>query len=104
MKGTWIAAWAAAASLAVAADSPPRELPRPQVLTAEQDHQLMMDRLGIKEIRRGADGRDPNAPNAANYDESKGNPYPELPDALALDNGKPVRNAKQWWSKRRPQI
>jgi len=86
------------AAAAIAADAPPHEL------TAEQDHKLMMDQLGITSIREGANGRDPNAPNAANYDESKGNPYPDLPDALKLDNGKPVRNAKQWWKQRRPQI
>jgi hypothetical protein len=76
----------------------------PLELTAEQDHRLMMERLGITSIRQGANGRDPNAPNAANYDESKGNPYPDLPDALKLDDGKPVKNARQWWSRRRPQI
>ena len=54
---------------------------------------MMMERLGITSIRQGANGRDPNAPNAANYDESKGNPYPELPDALKFDNGKPVKSA-----------
>ncbi|HEU4780111.1 MAG TPA: hypothetical protein VFS58_09535 [Steroidobacteraceae bacterium] len=78
--------------------------PLPLELTAEQDHQMMMERLGITSIRQGANGRDPKAPNAANYDESKGNPYPDLPDALKLDNGNPVRTAKQWWSTRRPQI
>jgi hypothetical protein len=82
-----------------AADPPP-----PLELTAEQDHKLMMEQLGITSIRQGANGRDPNAPNAANYDEARGNPYPELPDALKLDNGKPVKSAKQWWSKRRPEI
>jgi hypothetical protein len=80
------------------------DLPPPLELTAEQDHKMMMERLDITSIRQGANGRDPNAPNAANYDESKGNPYPALPDALKFDDGKPVRNAKQWWSKRRPQI
>jgi hypothetical protein len=88
-----------AAAPAVATDAPP-----PLELTAEQDHELMMQRLGISQIRQGANGRDPNAPNAANYDESKGNPCPELPDALKLDDGKPVRNAKQWWKLRRRQI
>jgi len=83
---------------AIAADAPPLEL------TAEQDHKLMMDQLGITSIREGANGRDPSAPNAANYDEAKGNPYPVLPDVLKLDNGKPVKNAKQWWGQRRPQI
>jgi hypothetical protein len=27
-----------------------------------------------------------------------------LPDALKLDNGKPVKTAQQWWKQRRPQI
>jgi hypothetical protein len=27
-----------------------------------------------------------------------------LPDVLKLDNGKPVKNARQWWKQRRPQI
>jgi hypothetical protein len=94
----------AGACLAVAVATFAAELPPPLELTAEQDHKMMMERLGITSIRQGVNGRDPNAPNAANYDEAKGNPYPELPDALALDNGKPVKNAKQWWSKRRPQI
>jgi hypothetical protein len=90
--------------LAVAATVLAADLPPPLELTAEQDHRMMMERLGITSIRQGANGRDPNAPNAANYDESKGNPYPELPDPLKLDNGKPVTSSRQWWSKRRPQI
>jgi hypothetical protein len=72
-------------------------------LTAEQDHQRMMDLLHITSIRRGADG-DPKSPNAANYDESKANPYPKLPDPLLLKNGERVTTADMWWTKRRPQI
>jgi len=87
---------------AVAANS--ADLPPPLELTAEQDHEMMLDRLGITSIRQGANGRDPNAPNAANYDESKGNPYPDLPEALTLDNGKSVKTMRQWWSRRRPEI
>jgi len=79
--------------------------PKPPVeLTAEQDHKLMMEKLGIGKIRQGANGRDPNAPNAANYDESKANPYPVLPDPLKLQNGKTVKSAKDWWKKRRPEL
>ncbi len=73
-------------------------------LTAEQDHQRLMDLLHIQSLRKGADGRNPNAPNAANYDESKANPYPTLPDPLVLKNGKKVTTAKMWWKQRRPQI
>ena len=99
MRSVLIACGILVVAAAVAADLPP-----PRDLTAEQDHQLMLDQLGITSLRQGANGRDPNAANAANYDEARGNPYPDLPDALVLDNGKPVRNAKQWWSRRRPQI
>ncbi len=70
----------------------------------EQDHQNMMDQLHITSIRQGANGNDPKAPNAANYDESKANPFPNLPDPLVLKNGKPVTTAKIWWDKRRPEI
>jgi hypothetical protein len=38
-----------------------------------------------------------------NYDEAKVGTY-TLPDPLKLNDGKAVRNAKTWWTKRRPQI
>ncbi|MHB8501349.1 MAG: glucuronyl esterase domain-containing protein [Candidatus Acidiferrales bacterium] len=72
-------------------------------LTAEQDHQRLMDLLHITSLRRGADG-DPKSPYAANYDETKANPYPKLPDPLKLNNGKEVKTAKVWWAQRRPEI
>src|SRR5688572_11072227 len=72
-------------------------------LTAEQDRQLMMDQLGIKSIRPGASGNE-DAPNAANYDESKANPFPVLPEPLLLKNGKKVTTADMWWKQRRPEI
>jgi len=78
-------------------------LPPPANLTAEQDHQRLMDLLHITSLRRGADG-DPKSPNAANYDESKANPYPKLPDPLLLNDGKKVTTATMWWDKRRPEI
>jgi hypothetical protein len=78
--------------------------PAPLQLTAQQDHKLMMEALKIEKLRRGADGMNRNSPNAANYDESKANVYPNLPDALALKNGEKVTTAEQWWSKRRPEI
>ena len=64
----------------------------------------MMAQLHIDSLRPGANGSNPNAPNAANYDESKANPYPKLPDALTLKTGKSVTNAKTWWSSRRTEI
>jgi sialate O-acetylesterase len=72
--------------------------------TAEQDHQRMLDALNIKSLRPGADPRSPNASNAPNYDESRANPYPTLPDALVLKSGKRVTTPKMWWDTRRAQI
>ena len=42
-------------------------------------------------------------PKGANYDESKVPNY-TLPDPLVLSNGAPVRDAKTWTAKRRPEI
>jgi hypothetical protein len=39
----------------------------------------------------------------ANYDEAKVGSY-TLPEPLKLNNGKPVRDAKTWYGKRRPEI
>ncbi|WP_276366633.1 acetylxylan esterase [Chryseolinea sp. H1M3-3] len=71
---------------------------------SEGDHKRMMKLLNIDSIRRGANGNDPTAPNAPNYDESKANPFPDLPDPLILKNGKKVTSAKMWWNQRRPEI
>ena len=88
---------------ASAQDAKPAD-PAPLQLTAQQDHKLMMEALKIESLRRGADGMNRNAPNAANYDESKANPYPNLPDPLTLKNGEKVTTPEQWWNKRRPEI
>jgi hypothetical protein len=96
------------------AQTAPSTPPAPRALTpsseqlaiqaaSETDHQRMVDLLGIKELRRGAE---PSAksPYAANYDESKADVYPNLPDPLLLKNGNRVASAKVWWTKRRPEI
>ena len=44
-------------------------LPQPKNWTAAEDHQNMMDQLGIKALRPGPSGNE-SAPNHANYDES----------------------------------
>ncbi len=77
--------------------------PAPVTFTAEQDHQNMMDQLGIQALRPGPSGN-PSAPNHANYDESKANPYPNLPDPLTLNDGEKVTTPQMWWQKRRPEI
>jgi lysophospholipase L1-like esterase len=71
--------------------------------TAEQDHQNMMDQLGIKALRPGPSGNEKD-PNHANYDEAKANIYGDLPDALMMKSGQKVTSADQWWKQRRPEI
>lgn len=78
--------------------------PAPLQLTAQQDHKLMMEALGIKSLRDGANGMNARATNAANYDEAKANPYPHLPDSLVLKGGEKVTTAEAWWTRRRPEI
>ncbi len=77
--------------------------PAPVTLTADQDHQNMMDQLGVKALRPGPSGNE-KAPNHANYDESKANPFPEIPDPLTTNDGKKVTTAEQWWKERRPEL
>ena len=67
------------------------------------DHQQMMAQLGIRTLRPGPSGNE-SAPNHANYDEALANPYPNLPDALRLKNGRRVATADEWWNERRPEI
>ena len=78
-------------------------LPQPMNWTANEDHQNMLDQLGIETLRRGPSGNE-SAPNQANYDPSKANPFPNLPDVLALKNGTKVTTAEMWWKHRRPEI
>ncbi len=71
--------------------------PAPLNWTAEQDHQNMMQQLGITRLRPGPSGNaKPGDPNAANYDEAKANPFPNLPELMTLKNGQKVTNVAQW--------
>ena len=66
---------------------------------AFDDHQNMMDQLGIKSLRRGAD---PN--NQTTFDEATANPYKDsMPDALTMKDGTRVTRVDQW-PKRRAEI
>jgi hypothetical protein len=107
MKSSLLVGVLAAAALSA---QPPAQTPEMQARMREQqaaslaDRQKMMDLLGIKELRPGRNGSNKDAPNYANYDESKANPFPTLPDPLVLNNRKKVTTAKDWWDKRRPEI
>ena len=77
--------------------------PEPLNWTTKQDHQNMMEQLGIKVLRPGPSGRT-GATNSANYDPAKANPYPDLPDPLTLKNGQKVTTPEIWRKQRRPEI
>ena len=79
-------------------------VPPPVDLNAEQDHARLMGLLGITAIRPGADPRNPQAPNAVNYDESKAGPFSPLPDPLVMTSGRKATSARAWWDTRRPEI
>ncbi len=64
---------------------------------SEREHQREMDLLGIKELRPGTE-------KDANWDESKANVYPKLPDPLVEKSRKRVTTAEEWWKVRRPEI
>jgi hypothetical protein len=92
------------ASSARAATSPETaQAPEPLNWTAQQDHKNMMEQLGIIRLRPGPSGQT-GATNSANYDPDKANPFPDLPDVLALKNGQKVTTPEMWWKQRRPEI
>ena len=86
------------------APAPATKAPSAKQLASEADHKAMMDQLHIDKLRSGANGSNKQAPNYANYDESKANPYPNYPDPLVMKNGKKVTSAKMWVNQRRPEI
>jgi len=71
----------------------------PVTMTAEEDHRAMMHELGITSLRPAPSG-DPKAPNRANYDEARANPYPNWPDVLTFKNGRKVTTAAEWQQRR----
>lgn len=76
---------------------------KPVVFSVQQDHQNMMKQLGITKLRPGRSSN-PSSPNAANTDESKANPHPELPELMMMKDGTEVTTPDQWWKRRRPEI
>src|SRR5438045_4347762 len=73
--------------------------PAPKEWTTAEDHQQMMEQLGITALRPGPSGNE-QAPNHANYDEALANPFATLPDVLTLKNGRKVTNAREWEERR----
>jgi hypothetical protein len=78
--------------------------PNPQIAVQSEKERLReLHLLGLEATRPGVQNRDPSAPNHANYDEAKANPYP-LPDPLVEPNGRRITTAATWWKVRRPEI
>jgi hypothetical protein len=71
----------------------------PSAQAGYDDHQNMMDQLGIKQLRPGA-----NPNNQSTFDEATANPYKDtMPDVLTMKDGAKVTSAAQW-PKRRAEI
>lgn len=75
----------------------------PALVSAEADRADMMRQLGITAMIPGPSG-DEHAPDHANEDEARANPYPTLPDVLTTRDGRKVTSAALWWKVRRPEI
>ena len=84
-------------------DAPSSSACEPVTFTTQEDHQNMIEQLGIARLRPGPNGNE-SAPNHANYDEALANPYPKLPEALKLKSGERVTTAEMWRMQRRPEI
>jgi lysophospholipase L1-like esterase len=76
------------------AQSNPNKYPPQVKFTGDGDHRNMMEQLGIKALRPGADPKNPNT-----FDEANANKYP-LPELLVMKNGAKVTNARQWKARR----
>src|SRR5262249_32076533 len=64
------------------------------------DYQHMLDRLGIKKMRRGRDSKvkDTSSEETANRFKDS------MPDLMTFKDGTKVTSADQWKKKRRPEI
>src|SRR5947207_1638694 len=74
------------------AQQSPSALPPPVTMSAEEDIKRLCALLNVEPILKRV---------SYNYDESKANPFPDLPDPLLLKNGQKVTDAQTWWDKRR---
>ena len=78
-----------------------RAAPPSWVEAGYDDHQNMMDQLGVKTLRPGKNGNSQNGPG---FDDATANDWmPSMPDPLKMKNGTKVTSAAQW-SQRRAEI
>jgi len=87
---------------------PPLPAPTAQQLqnraVAQKELAREVAALHLTALRPGRDPRNPDAANAANYDEAEANPHPVASDVLRMADGKETATADEWWKVRRPQI
>jgi hypothetical protein len=88
------------ASAAEPAQPPKGQAKLPDFIPADyDDYQNMLDRLGIKKVRRGRDSKVKDT-----SDEATANPWKDtMPDLLTFKDGTKVKTADQW-PKRRAEI
>src|SRR5262245_45338403 len=91
----FLAAACLAATAALAQPNPERQAAN------EKDYRSTLTRVGVQQVRPGADGFNRQAPNAANYDEARVGAMPPLPPLLANAAGQPVTTRGQWERRRR---
>ena len=78
-----------------------RGAPTPWIEAGYDDHQNMMNQLGIKALRDGKSGSNQTGPG---FDDATANDWmPTMPDALTMKNGIKVTKASHW-TKRRDEI
>ncbi|HTU12845.1 MAG TPA: hypothetical protein VMG08_18285 [Allosphingosinicella sp.] len=70
----------------------------------EKDYRATLGRVGVQQIRPGADGFNRQAANAANYDEARVGTLPPLPALLTDAQGRPVASRGDWQRRRRELI
>jgi hypothetical protein len=66
----------------------------------EKDYRETLARLGITDMRPGADGYNKQSPNYVNYDETKAGPSSPPPPVITIAHP----TASWWWKVRRPQL
>jgi hypothetical protein len=88
------------AGQSVAQPAPDAERQRINVASeAERARELAL--LHITQVQPTKSARDVNAPDFANFDESKANPYPMLPALMVMNSGQPVTTPAQWQERRK---
>jgi hypothetical protein len=103
-SGACIALIAGVAARSQVPAAPPPATDRAAIAAAsaaERDRELKL--LGITAMQPPATAYDIGKPGNANYDESKANPYPRLPDVLTMNDGTKVTTPAQW-KKHRAEI